>query len=118
MFPGYLFAAVDQETQRWRPILSTYGVCGVVTTGASPGSVPDAFIEALRAREVDGLIVRPGTPFHLGQTVRLNLPAFDGLVAEIIGLDDNERLLVLMTVLNRPVKVRVPVAAVSEIVGG
>ncbi len=118
LFPGYLFVAVDHETQQWRPILSTFGVSSVVTSGVTPGSVPDGFIAALRAREIDGVIVRPETPYHLGQTVRLTLPAFDGLVAEVIGLDDNDRLLVLMTVLNRPVKIRVPAAAVSEIVGG
>ena len=30
LFPGYLFAALDFERQRWRPILSTLGVRSVV----------------------------------------------------------------------------------------
>ena len=47
MFPRYLFVSVDLEAERWRAILSTYGVAGLVGAGDGPEPVPDGIVEAL-----------------------------------------------------------------------
>ena len=62
---------------------------------------------------MDGAIVRPDTPYKLGQQVRVSSGAFDGLVATIIAMDEKDRLVVLMELLNRPVKVRVDAGLVA-----
>ena len=105
LFPGYVFVAVDPDLHRWRPILSTFGVRTLMRSGR-PSLLSDALHQGIKAREMDGAIVRPDTPYKLGQQVRVSGGAFDGLVATIIAMDEKDRLVVLMELLNRPVKVR------------
>src|SRR5260221_569916 len=56
LFPRYLFAGLDRLTQRWRPIRSTAGVVGVVTSGDAPVPVAPDIIDALRPRESEGAV--------------------------------------------------------------
>jgi transcriptional antiterminator RfaH len=107
LFPGYLFVHVNADVQRWRPILSTYGVRTVVCCGDRPSFLDDGFVEGLRAREIDGAIVRPASRYEPGQRVKMAGGAFDGLIATILEMDEKDRLVVLMDLLNRPTKVRV-----------
>jgi len=107
LFPGYLFVRVNADLQRWRPILSTYGVRTLVCCRDRPSFLDDRFVEGLQAREIDGAIVRPARPYEPGQQVKIAGGAFDGLVATILEMDEKERLVVLMDLLNRPTKVRV-----------
>ncbi len=112
LFPGYLFARIDLAG-RWRPILSTYGVRTLVRFGDQLSFVEDGLIDGLKAREVDGVIVKPTEPFRPGQQVRMQGGPFDGLVATIIELDEKDRLVVLMDLLNQSVKVTVPTSRVT-----
>ena len=107
LFPGYLFVQVNPEIDRWRPMLSTFGVRSVLRCGDRLSFIDDAFIESLKAREIDGVITRPSSPYQVGQEVRLSGGAFDGMVATIIDMDERDRLTVLMDLLNRPVRVKV-----------
>lgn len=115
MFPGYVFAAVNTDVQRWKPLLSTFGVRSVVRNGDRLSFLPPGFVEALKAREVDGAIARPSTPLQVGQTVRLTREPFDGLVATIAAMDDRQRVVVLLDMLNRPVRVSVDISVVSDV---
>ncbi len=117
MFGGYIFVHVDPQRERWRPILSTFGVRALVRFGDQIGRLDPDFVTALRAREVDGAIIRPERPFQVGQEVRMSGGPFDGLVATIVEMDDKARLTVLMNLLNQPVRVKVrpeSVAALSS----
>jgi transcriptional antiterminator RfaH len=105
LFPGYLFVRVDPDGHRWRPILSTYGVRRVMLCGDRLSVIHDEFIDSLRAREVDGAIVRPASPYRVGQEVRVAGGPFDGLVATIVEMGEKDRLTVLMRLLSRTVKV-------------
>jgi transcriptional antiterminator RfaH len=106
MFPSYLFVRTGPEFGRWRPILSTYGVRSVVRAGVELSFVDDGLITSLRAREIDGAIVRPANPYHIGQEVRIATGPFDGLVAKIIDMDAKDRLVVLLDLMNRGIKVK------------
>lgn len=107
LFAGYVFVQVEVQQQRWQSIMSTYGVRSVVRLGDSLGFLDDGFVASLKAREIDGVVARPSHRFEIGQNVRLSGGAFDSLVATIINLDDNDRLVVLMDLLNQRVKVKV-----------
>lgn len=107
LFPGYLFVKILGDVQRWRPLLSTEGIRSVVRCGEELSLLGDAFVESLKAREVDGVIARPSSPYSVGQQVRLAGGAFDGLVATVIEMHENDRLTVLMQLLSRAVKVRI-----------
>ncbi|AGK56619.1 NusG antitermination factor [Hyphomicrobium denitrificans 1NES1] len=107
LFPGYLFVRWNAPDMRWRPILSTVGIRTIVRNGDEPGRLDGEIVEALKARERDGVVTRAASPREIGQTVRFACGPFDGLAAEIIELCDRDRLVVLMTLLNRPTKVTV-----------
>ncbi len=106
LFPGYLFVSVSLERDFWRPILSTLGVRTLVRCGDQPSPVDARFIAALKAREIDGAIVRPPVPYQVGQQVRVVAGAFDGIVATILDLAEKDRLTVLLDLLGGPTKVR------------
>ena len=103
MFPNYLFVQINSDWARYRPILSTLGVRTLVRVGDRPALLSDDFIQTLKAREIDGAIVRPPTPYQPGQEVRITGGAFNGLIATILETDEKNRLTVLMNFFNRPI---------------
>jgi transcriptional antiterminator RfaH len=105
LFPSYLFVSTGTKFARWQPILSTYGVRSLVCSGQNIVTICHAFIVQLRAREVDGVIVRPPEPYQIGQTVTIADGPFDGLVATIIHMDEKDRLVVLLDLMNRSTSV-------------
>jgi transcriptional antiterminator RfaH len=107
LFPSYLFVQIEPAMQRWQSICSTFGVRSLVCCGERLSYLDDGFIRSLKTRELEGVIVRPQTPYSVSQQVRLSGGPFDGLVATIIEMNEKERLIVLMDLLNRPVKVMV-----------
>ncbi|PPC88456.1 MAG: hypothetical protein CTY39_00505 [Hyphomicrobium sp.] len=74
-----------------------------------------SFIASLKAREINGAIVRPERPYRIGQQVRMNSGALEGLVATIIEMDEKDRLVVLLDFLNRPLKARLEAQAVTAV---
>jgi|SRR5258708_6313114 transcriptional antiterminator RfaH len=103
LFPSYL----SPQTQRWWPIMSTFGVRMLVRFGEQLAFVPDDFIQELRSHEIDGEIVRPAQSYAVGQRVHVADGPFSGLVGTIIDMNDKDRLVVLMNLLSRPVKVQI-----------
>ena len=115
LFPGYIFAEVMPNLSRWRPILSTYGVRAMIRIGDQPAYVDDGFIRGLRAREIDGVIAKPLAPYQVGQQVRLNGGSFDGLIATIIEMDARDRLVLLTSILNQQVRLKVTAGNVRAV---
>jgi transcriptional antiterminator RfaH len=115
LFPGYLFVKINPDMQRWRPLLSTQGVRSIVRCGEELSLLGDSFVQSLKAREIDGVIARPPSPYSIGQQVRLAGGAFDGLVATVIAMHENDRLTVLMELLSRAVKVRIDERQISPV---
>lgn len=115
LFPSYVFVQIDVTAHRWRSISSTFGVRALVSFGERLSFLHDDFINSLRARQVDGVIVRPESPYVVGQKVKVAGGAFDGLVATIIEMKEKDRLVVLMDILNRAVKVKLETYSVTTI---
>ncbi len=115
LFPRYLFVRLDVERQRWRPIQSTFGVLHLVGHGSRPTAVPEAVIEELRGREdANGLVAMTRQPvFRKGAPVRV----LGGPMADLLGIfecaSDEQRVLILLELLGRQVKVRLPVEMVA-----
>jgi transcriptional antiterminator RfaH len=57
--------------------------------------------------------VAPASPYREGQQIRIVEGPFDGTVATILALDEKDRLIVLMDILNRPVRVRLDARQIS-----
>lgn len=116
LFPGYLFVeAIVDSAAWWRPIASTVGVRAIVRNGEAPAVLDAGAIQALRAREVDGVITRPANPICVGQSVRLSSGAFDGFAAKVIELSERDRVTVLLAFVNQHVKATVTLDKISPI---
>jgi transcriptional antiterminator RfaH len=109
LFPTYLFVRIDPTVSRWRPILSTFGVRSLVRFGDQLGILDNAFIEELLKREEDGCIVRPAEPYRVGQQVTVRGGPFDGIVATIVSLQERDRVIVLMELLQQRVRAKVQI---------
>jgi transcriptional antiterminator RfaH len=113
LFPSYLFVSTGTNFGRWKPILSTYGVRSVVRNGQKVATIDGDFIAHLRAREVDGVIVRPSEPYRIGQSVAIAEGPFGGLVATIIDTNENDRIVVLLDLMSRRTSVTLSIHQVT-----
>jgi transcriptional antiterminator RfaH len=117
LFPRYLFVAMDVARARWRAISSTIGVSHIICQGDAPAPVPDEVIRELQARLDDrGLVhVEPKAPFRKGELLQVTA----GALADSFGLFDRmadaERVILLLDLLGRQLKVKLPLDAVAPI---
>jgi transcriptional antiterminator RfaH len=109
LFPRYLFVAIDVATQRWRSIQSTIGVSHLVSWRGAPASVNDDVVSALKQREDEGGFIRleRRVRFLPGDTVRVLEGAFTDSLALVEGINDRERVAILLDFLGRKVRVLV-----------
>ena len=115
LFPGYIFVSAGFGDAAWRPLLSTTGIRSLIRSGDRPSLLDDAFIQGLKAREKEGVIVRPSSPFFAGQEVRIARGSLDGVIGRIVEADARERVILLINLLNRPVRMTVASDMLMEI---
>ena len=114
LFPRYLFVAIDPETTPWWAIGSTVGVSDLICFGARPARVPEDVITEIKARQDDEGLVKThsGCGFKAGERIRI----VNGPLSDLEGLFDSltemNRVTVLLELLGRQVKVRVPLETV------
>jgi len=108
LFPSYVFVRWTAQMQ-WRPIYSTFGVRRVIMRGDRPDVLDGRFIAGLKGREVDGVVRKPAERLVPGQAVTVAGGPLDGLIGEIVSLKDQDRITVLLSLLNN--KVRAHLAA-------
>ncbi len=114
LFPGYLFVQLDPQRCRWRSINGTFGVQSILTQGDALLAVADSIIAEIKAREdTDGTVKLSRASFAPGQVVRL----IEGPLADLSGLfeemRDENRVVLLVSLLGRQVRMQVPAAAVE-----
>lgn len=113
LFPRYFFVGFDPEVTRWRAILSTVGVGDLVRFGDQPALVPSHVIDEIRAREdADGLVQTTIDGLRPGDPVQIIAGPFADSEGLFDGANDDRRVTVLLSLMGRQVKVRVPVDAV------
>jgi transcriptional antiterminator RfaH len=99
LFPTYLFVFAD----RWRDLLSVFGIIGVIMRGTEPDFVPNRVIAEIRARESDGLVVLPKAKPQIGinSTVRVTNGPLCGHVGIVAGMREQQRVRVLLELMGR-----------------
>src|SRR5262249_36809337 len=114
LFPRYLFIALDLEIERWRAVRSTVGVSELVLNGDLPAPVPRGSADDIRAGE-DGrgyVRLRPRLDLARGDAIEVT----DGPLCGASGIfecaADEERVVVLLDLLGRQVRTRVPLETV------
>ncbi len=117
LFPRYLFVGMDLALARWRAIRSTIGIAGLICHGDRPTPVPEGIVEAIQAREDNkGVVTLPAAPlFDKGDPVQITEGALRGLSGLYEGTTDEERVIILLDLLGRQVRVRIPLETVQAV---
>lgn len=113
LFPGYLFVRLNSDSMRWRAIRSTIGVRDLVCHGDEPAPVPRGIVEDIQARENDSGVVVMAPKFRRGETVTVCHGALLDQIGIFESADDDERVVILLRLLGRDVRVKLPAAAVQ-----
>ena len=115
LFPRYLFVSLDLSSDRWWRIKSTVGVSHLVCQGEEPTPLPDGLVAALQSREdADGYCALGMIDaFRKGQAVEISDGPFSEFTGIFDAVSDTERVYVLLNMMGREVRVRVPVEAVK-----
>jgi transcriptional antiterminator RfaH len=109
LFPRYLFIHLEPGVDNWAPLRSTLGVSRVVRFGADAAVVPDALVAALRSREDrDGLCDLQVAPPAAGDRVLLVDGALAGLEGVFVTRDGERRAVILLEIVGKATRVRVP----------
>ena len=117
LFPRYLFVRADLAQGARRAIRTAPGIADMVAFSDAPAPVADAVIDEIRSREGDdGLISLASLAAHYepGEKLRINHGAFSDQFGFFDGLDDKNRVLLLLDLLGRRVPVRIPAGDVSR----
>lgn len=115
LFPRYLFVGIDLGVQRWRSILSTFGVSRLVCSGELPTPIADQVIHSLKAREdAEGYVRLEFRPnFRAGDKIRILEGAFADCLGLYEGMRDSDRVAILLDLLGRKVRVTVDAESVA-----
>ncbi len=118
LFPGYLFVALDLAAARWRSIHGTVGVSRLVCHGDNPAPVPEGVVEDIQGRQdpAGWVVLHSQTGLRQGQVVEISNGPLAELRGVFEGLDSKERVVVLLSLLGREVRARVPLGWVQATV--
>jgi transcriptional antiterminator RfaH len=111
LFPRYLFIALGQSAQSrsWSPIRSTQGVSTLVRFGQEPARVQPEVVDQIRAQEHE---IPEASAFAPGERLLITQGPFKGLEGVFQMLDGEQRAMVLLELLGKPVRVPVEVSGV------
>ena len=109
LFPNYLFVNITLSASYYH-VLWTPGVKNFVSFNDIPAPVDDRIVEHLMRQANSEGIIEARTDLRVGQEVRVSGGAFDGLIGMLLEAPNGHgRVKVLMSLLNREVKVELPV---------
>jgi transcriptional antiterminator RfaH len=115
LFPRYLFIHLDCVHDNWYPIRSTRGVHELVRFNSEkPLAVRDEIIEGIRTR-----LANPATEPYLkpGERVRITEGPFSQIEAIFLANDGDERVVLLMNILQTDQRVSFPLELVRKVAG-
>lgn len=115
LFPGYLFVHIF-GTSSW--LHNTMGVLRVLCMGSHPCEIAPVEIEKYEVLADDkGVVILPGQAdmFTPGQRVRIIEGPMLNQIGVVEGMDAQERVFVLLSMLGRQSRVSCPVALVTAV---
>jgi len=105
LFPNYIFVRFDPEVVHTTAIKATRGISSLISFGGLPSVVPDSVITRL-TQGWESAPLETAAPQH-GDRVVIRDGVFEGLEAIWYEPDGMKRAMLLLTLMNR--QVRVPV---------
>jgi transcriptional antiterminator RfaH len=118
LFPRYFFVKLDQEVSHWVPINNTPGVNYLLKNNdGTLSSVPTNIIEELyKKHDEQGLVTLSVLElFKQGDRVRILDGAFVNHTAIYEKMTDNQRVQLLITLIQREVKIIMPLYALEKV---
>lgn len=108
VFPGYVFISPHAEFRNWRSLHVIRGFSRFVAFGdAGPARVPAQLVEAMRMRcDLEDVLQRSDV-LEPGRNVRVLTGPFADTVARIESLEPEERAVLLIELMGRPVRASV-----------
>lgn len=106
LFARYLFVRLDTGMggRSWAPIRSTLGVCRLVQFGDRPARVAPELVDWLKQRESQQA---QQTLYEPGQRVLITQGPFAGLEALVQANTGEQRALILLEILSKPVQMSI-----------
>jgi len=113
-FPGYVFAELELGNSDLGPIRSSRGVSGLVRFGERIPPLPQGFMaELLRCMDTEGLVEGAARDFQPGEQVSVVDGPLTGYHAVFEAHDGDQRAILLLDMLGRQQRVRIPKAALA-----
>ncbi|MFZ3155515.1 transcription/translation regulatory transformer protein RfaH [Pseudomonas sp.] len=109
LFPSYLFIQLASDAN-WAPLRSTRGVSRIVAFGGMPLRLDNSLIAHLQQRTAT--IVKPA--LEAGDSVRITQGGFAELDAIFVAMDGEQRVLLLLNMLNRQQQISMPLTSVIK----
>lgn len=117
LFPRYLFVRLDDTAENWAPIRSTRGVRDLVRLADHrPAAVPEPVIADLtdRADPESGVVdLSLDIDYRPNQPVRITEGPFAGQEALFVARRGEDRVIVLLEILQRAQRLLLPEAALE-----
>jgi len=110
VFPGYIFIQLGAESN-WRALRSTRGVGQLVSFNGAPQALPDTLVQALHTR-FDAHQAMP--LFRPGDCVQITDGCFRHLEAIVKAVTADERIVVLLNILQSQHALVFPVTALAR----
>lgn len=112
LFPRYLFVRLDCVEDNWSAVRSTRGVQQIVRFTEYPTPIREEIIQGLR----DRLKETPPEPYLTpGQRVSVTVGAFSQVEAIFIANDGDQRIVLLLDLLQKEHRMCVPLHAVRKL---
>ena len=115
LFPKYLFVEFDLDLENWSCINSTIGVRQLIKFGSLPTPVPSDLVGEIRTREDEEGLVSLNRYLKIKQGEKVTIAS--GAFYEHTGIfecqDDDDRIVILLNLMGRDVRVRLPSSAIS-----
>jgi transcription elongation factor/antiterminator RfaH len=114
LFPNYLFVRMSVSSGEYSYALWSPGVRRIVSFNGSPAPIDDEIVNFLMRQAGAEGVIEARSNLTSGQEVRITGGPFEGLIG-IIQEPPNAkgRIKILLTLLNRPTKVEVPLQFVE-----
>ena len=113
LFPGYVFCQFDVLNRL--PILVTPGVIAIVGRGRIPLPVDEKEMSAVQTLVDSGLRAEPWPYLEVGQRVRIESDALNGLEGILLSFKGNHRIVVSVSLLRRSVALEIDRSCVTPV---
>ena len=108
LFPGYVFAKFDADTQL-RLVKYSSGISSVVSFGNKPAPVDELLIDGIKLRIKDGFVVLDPPSFTKGEKVEIKEGPLEGISGMFDSrVKDTDRVVILLNAISSQSRIVVP----------